>query len=323
MAIIVETGVGLSNANSYASVSEADTYHASKGNRLWAGIPNQDKGEWVLASTYVPGNLVTRENVFYKANRNYPSSVTRNNIPWTFNRSQGAGEIVQHHSSLIWYLCVKAYDVPAGNTRPETEPGTDTGKEWWAEYEPVASPKNPLWDVLTDCIVTKEQCLIRSSDFIDQRFGTRFRGYRATSYQALEFPRTDAVDNAGYEIRGVPRKLKNATFEYAIRAATAVGLLPDPLRNTPDQNFSKNKDTYKEEGRDGGDIKRGSIRRIKEVIGPLETETFFGWRESDRGARDLQSGMVSDISIPEYPEADLWLEELLKNTNTVTQLARG
>jgi hypothetical protein len=37
MAIIVETGAGLSNANGYITVSACDTYHSDRGNSTWNG----------------------------------------------------------------------------------------------------------------------------------------------------------------------------------------------------------------------------------------------------------------------------------------------
>ena len=35
MALIVETGLGLSNANSYVSAADAQAYHSDRGNALW------------------------------------------------------------------------------------------------------------------------------------------------------------------------------------------------------------------------------------------------------------------------------------------------
>jgi len=43
MAIIVENGTGLANAESYASVAAADTYHANRGNTLWATMSVGEK----------------------------------------------------------------------------------------------------------------------------------------------------------------------------------------------------------------------------------------------------------------------------------------
>ena len=41
MAIIVETGAGLSNANGYITVSACDTYHSDRGNTTWTGTNDE------------------------------------------------------------------------------------------------------------------------------------------------------------------------------------------------------------------------------------------------------------------------------------------
>lgn len=43
MAIIVETGAGLSTAESYISVAEVDSYHSLRGNTTWATITTAEK----------------------------------------------------------------------------------------------------------------------------------------------------------------------------------------------------------------------------------------------------------------------------------------
>lgn len=42
MTIIVETGVGLSNAESYVSEAEASAYHATRGNVAWDAIDDKE-----------------------------------------------------------------------------------------------------------------------------------------------------------------------------------------------------------------------------------------------------------------------------------------
>lgn len=43
MAITVETGAGLADAETYISVADADTYHAARGNTAWAALSEADK----------------------------------------------------------------------------------------------------------------------------------------------------------------------------------------------------------------------------------------------------------------------------------------
>ncbi len=59
----------------------------------------------------------------------------------------------------------------------------------------------------------------------------------------------------------------------------------------------------------------GEVTRKREVVGPLEDETWYQARGGKdvlgAGAKSIQSSLINDFSIPEYPEADLWIEELL------------
>jgi hypothetical protein len=79
---------------------------------------------------------------------------------------------------------------------------------------------------------TVQACLIKATDYIDQRFGARFIGTAVYEEQALAWPR----DNTGIDMfdfdeeteEGViPVKLKYACIEYALRANDAP-LAPDP-----------------------------------------------------------------------------------------------
>ena len=42
MSVIVETGAGVANANSFASVAAATAYHAARGNAAWDNIDDKD-----------------------------------------------------------------------------------------------------------------------------------------------------------------------------------------------------------------------------------------------------------------------------------------
>ena len=52
MALVVETGAGLANANSYVSVADADTYHATyTGSTDWSGAANATKERALISAT--------------------------------------------------------------------------------------------------------------------------------------------------------------------------------------------------------------------------------------------------------------------------------
>jgi hypothetical protein len=95
----------------------------------------------------------------------------------------------------------------------------------------------------------KEQALIRATDYVDKTNARAWRGLRSGTTQGLSWPRMGAVDDDGFDIVGLPPKLQEAVFEYALRALTA-DLLPDPT--------------------DGPDV---IVKRSK--VGPIEEETHY------------------------------------------------
>jgi len=51
MAFVVETGAGLSNSNSYASVASADSYFADRGEASWAALTTTAKEQALVKAT--------------------------------------------------------------------------------------------------------------------------------------------------------------------------------------------------------------------------------------------------------------------------------
>ena len=72
----------------------------------------------------------------------------------------------------------------------------------------------------------------------------------------------------------------------------------------------------------------GQLTRHREKVGPLEEDKHYETtsqvlgRNLAAGATGVKSSLVNDFLIPEYPEADMWLEELLRSSMSV-HLARG
>lgn len=167
--------------------------------------------------------------------------------------------------------------------------------------------------------------IIRASEYVDKRFGMRFVGLRKLKGQGLEWPRIDAFDLDGYLLSGVddlPRNLEKAVAEYTLRALICGVLAPDPNLPVPKQDLTDSSGDRPALG------DTGQITRRKDKVGPLEEERWFetssqvAARNLGVGARSVQSSLLNDFNIPEYPEADLWLEELLRHSGNVS-LVRG
>lgn len=111
--------------------------------------------------------------------------------------------------------------------------------------------------------------IVRASGYLDTRF--RFKGRRLNLRdQSTEWPRANCYDSDRAYVLGVPKEVKDATAEYALRALTAA-LAPDPEYST-----------------NGAQVQSKS-----EKVGPIEESTTY-----------VQG---SSFQLPKYPAADLLL----------------
>jgi hypothetical protein len=80
-------------------------------------------------------------------------------------------------------------------------------------------------------LATQEQAIVRATSYLDARYGGAFTGERLRLRdQALAWPRSGATDADGSKVdsASVPREIKNAVCEAAIRElASPGGLAPD------------------------------------------------------------------------------------------------
>lgn len=88
---------------------------------------------------------------------------------------------------------------------------------------------NAAWAALASDTV-REQCIRKATDYMVAMYGTRWKGIRTTSTQALDWPRYDVVAN-GYYVESdiVPTIVANACAELALKASVA-DLAPDTER---------------------------------------------------------------------------------------------
>lgn len=145
-----------------------------------------------------------------------------------------------------------------------------------------------------------ETACVRASDYAEKRFGKRFRGLKSTSDQVFQWPRIDAFDNAGHSLTGIPLIYQKAIAEYAWISVGTIG--PDLAPPVASAFATVDSET-------GAVSDASGITSKKEKVGPIEEETDFGNVQSDKPMTS-SGNMVQ--SIPEYPEADLWIEELLR-----------
>lgn len=76
-------------------------------------------------------------------------------------------------------------------------------------------------------VAAREAALTKASDCLDALY--RFRGERLHEAQALAWPRVGAADDGGTVLSGVPKAVRRACAELALRALSEE-LLPDERR---------------------------------------------------------------------------------------------
>ena len=67
--------------------------------------------------------------------------------------------------------------------------------------------------------IDRERSLMNGTQFLDAQY--TFIGTKSAQTQNLEWPRTDAIDNNGFEITNIPKNLKQATCEAAFKTFAA------------------------------------------------------------------------------------------------------
>lgn len=60
MALVVEDGSGVANAESYLSAADADTYHTARANTAWTGTTDAKEAALRRATTYLDARFATR-----------------------------------------------------------------------------------------------------------------------------------------------------------------------------------------------------------------------------------------------------------------------
>lgn len=193
---------------------------------------------------------------------------------------------------------------------------TDNGNELWLNIPAAAI-------VGLTALEVKQVCIIKASYYMDKRFGRRWLGVRRSRTQGLLWPRLDAFDVDGFFLSSsneLPPQLLKAAAEYALRAYVYKVLAPDPIKPVPAQDFSGATYTAQDTNTPLGPLRTRSVR-----VGPVaDSKGYLLPSEASKGgSRTVQSFVNNDYNIPEYPEADLWLERLLRPPMNAAILSRG
>ena len=264
MALTVETGTGLANADSYISVADADTYVANHtdastwvdakatGSLHLVSQPSNDDTVTVDAKTYkfqtalsdVDGNIKIGSTLAF-SQANFRAAVNLD-IDLAEDASSIADLMTIHPTVTTTGIAsnVITLEAKTGGTAGNSIVTTETLTDELNHFEAAT---------LLGGVSSKEQALRLATQYLDMVYQLRWKGERTNETQGLAWPRTGVQDFDSFTIPSdaIPQKLKDTTVEAAL-ISIAEELLPDVT--TP-----------------------GTIKREKVKVGPIEQDiTYLG-----------------------------------------------
>lgn len=101
-----------------------------------------------------------------------------------------------------------------------------------SDYASKYTTQGPTWDAHD--LATQERAIRVATLFLDQTYGNRWRGYRKSKAQALDWPRSLVYDDDDYLIDedSLPAKLQRACAELALDVGAGEDLDPDLATGT-------------------------------------------------------------------------------------------
>lgn len=185
--------------------------------------------------------------------------------------------------------------------------GLEAANAYITEAEYRAHHADRGVDVTEQTQVQVEAAIVNATDYADKRFGRRYKGWKQNRDQGLEWPRIDAYDDDDHLFDKVPKALKRAIAEYAwLYTQLQRNLAPVPGTGFPVVDPGTGEVTTQP---------GGMVQSVREKVGPLEEATTF----SREGTPFKSTGNPLVTLVPEYPQADMWIEELIRNDRIITR----
>lgn len=241
MSFTVEDGTIVADANSYATVTYVDAYHADMGRTDWAALSPTPKTVTTVDATDNELDITAHGYV----NGAGPVRVTSSGtIPPGLLADTDYWVIVVNSGSIG---LASSYDNALIGTKIDIT-GAGSGTIRVVSY------------------AAKQQAIVRATRYIEQRWGLLFIGTPVESDQALAWPRSDAYDVYGNEIADdeIPEVLKRAVAEYALVSSRIGELLPRPAMGAQLESVT---------GTQTGDA--GAVTLSRDKVGPIETERQY------------------------------------------------
>ena len=293
--MIVEIGVGVKGANSYAPITYVDSYLSTRGRSTensWDTLTEAVKESAIISATdYIEKRFSSK----FKGSKSttFAAIDSKGYITFTGQPTPDDTLILGDQTYKFVSTLVDANDILIGATKELTAAalvaainltgtvgtvyGTGTLINRYA-----SSTLEGAMITLTSLASGSNGNFVTLSGSPDNITLTVFSGGVDGGDQPLSWPRDYVYSSKGTLILGVPDIVKQAVSEYAVRHVSAT-LLPDPSN-----------DSY-----------GASVKRIKEKVGPIEEETEY------------VSGTEGKDVFTKYPAADRLLRPLLKGSGGV------
>lgn len=299
MTVTIETGRGVRNANSYASIAFVSTYLTNRNRETaWdAAIEAVRNAAVVAATDYIEHRWGQR----FKGVREFFFEDVKAEGLITFTGVSVAAETLLVGDQLYTFVVTLTSPAvvnevvvggdAAGSTQNLFEALTRVAANEGVTFSTGTLANRHVTATIDSVVITLVAVAEGSSGDSTALTGplanatlTAFTGGDDGGSQTLSFPQSGLFDRTGIKVEGVPLRLRQATAEYADRARSAI-LAPDP----------------------SVDAQGGSIVSLREKIGPVETETQYS------------EGTHLAIVLRPYPAADRLLQDYLVPAGSVVR----
>jgi len=296
MTLVLETGGGVQNANSYIPASFVLTYLTTRSRQTensWSTLTADQQAAYCVAATdYIDtrwGNRFKGVRATY-----FDGAQAAGLIEFTGQPADTETITVGDYAyTFVAALSVLSgdFEVLIGATAADTAANLtaaiqeDTNNDIYSTNIIANQNADAAVDATTDTQINLS-ARVEGSAGNDITFSTTAGNITLTGFvngrdegsQPLEFPRSSLYDKDGVRVTGVPLNLKHATAEYAVRAANAA-LFQDPS------------------------VDASGRALIEKTIGPITL------RYAD--------GATLDLLIKPYPAADKLLRDYITTTGTI------
>ena len=281
--IIVEDGTGVQDANSYGTVAEFNAYHKVLGtDAVCEALYSDDEIELALirATQYIE----TRACDLFAGKIAFTDIARPAEAQVTFTGATTLGETLTIGAVVLTVGTELSVSADAASAAEDLSFAinmhTTLNGLLFADFNALTG----VVKIKTRANGTDQNGVYTlASTFANATADAALTGGQDKGPQCLSWPRCYAYDKNGLLLEGVPKILKKALFEYALRSASSP-LLADPVV-------------------DSSAAAAGAIKRTKEKIGPLEEEIEYF--EGGASASAVSAAIFRNI-----PQADLYLKQL-------------